>query len=576
MAFSDDFLAQIADKNDIAEVVSGYVRLTKRSGANQFGLCPFHNEKTGSFSVNTSKQIYYCFGCHKGGGVINFIMEVENLGYREAVEFLAKRAGIPMPEDGYEDINAKRRKRMLELNKAAAKYWHELLVSDNGRTAREYMNQRGISPKVATAFGLGCAPDSWDSLKKAMHAKGFTDLEMRDAGLAKQGQKGGWYDAFRNRLVFPVIDVRGDVIGFSGRLLSGEGAKYYNSPETLVFKKGKNLFALNLAKKSKAPYFILVEGNVDVVSLHQAGFDSAIASLGTALTQEQAKLISNYKNEVIIAYDNDSAGINAAQKAIAIFEKLDMKVRVLRMNGAKDPDEFIKKFGSAAFQNLLSDSENDMDYLLNSLFSKYNMTVLDQKLEFVKEASRLIARNHSSITREVYAGRISELSGISREAVLKEISDIRKRLERDARKRETTREMLPAVSNVGGERFSDPASAMAEAGIIRLLMLDPELIKRDDLPSEDEFTSVSYRNIYRAVTERLRSGRAPTVNSLSQELSAAESSMLIELCDKPETIAKASSTMTDYISKLRRKETGPITGDSLMQFARRRAQELKG
>ena len=278
MAFPEKFIQELIDRSDIVDVVSGYVRLTKRSGANQFGLCPFHSEKTPSFSVSPDKQIYHCFGCGKGGGVISFIMEIENLSYPEAVAFLAKRAGMQMPEET-DSFESRKRARMLALNRDAARWFYAQLSTPAGAAARDYIARRRISGAMVKNFGLGAAPDSWDSLVHAMHEKGYTDQELFDAGLVKRGKKGGFYDAFRNRLMFPVIDVRGNVIGFSGRILDDGEPKYMNSPETLVFSKSRNLFALNLAKKSKAGYIILSEGNIDIVALHQAGFDSAVASL---------------------------------------------------------------------------------------------------------------------------------------------------------------------------------------------------------------------------------------------------------------------------------------------------------
>ena len=369
MAFPERFLDELTERNDIVDVVSQYVRLTKKSGANLFGLCPFHSEKTPSFSVAPDKQIYHCFGCGKGGGVINFIMEIENLSFPDAVAFLARRANMPLPEEAQSE-DTSRRARLLQLNRDAARFFHETLKSPQGAPAQDYIRRRAISPAMVTRFGLGFAPDSWDSLANAMRKKGYSDQGMFEAGLVKHGKSGGVYDAFRNRLMFPVIDGRGSVIGFSGRILGDGEPKYLNSPETPVFSKSHNLFGLNLAKKSKNGYIILVEGNIDVVSLHQAGFDGAVASLGTSLTGEQARLISRYTNEVILCYDSDEAGRKAASRAIGILEKLDLKVRVLQVPGAKDPDEFIKKNGADAFRNLIDASAGQIEYRLRDVEAK--------------------------------------------------------------------------------------------------------------------------------------------------------------------------------------------------------------
>ena len=378
------------------------------------------------------KQIYHCFGCGKGGSVINFIMEIENLGYRDAVAFLARRAGMTMPEE-QDDAESRKRARMLALNKDAARFFYEQLSTPGGSRARDYMARRRISPATAKNFGLGFAPDTWDSLEKAMRQKGYSDFELADAGLVRRGKSGGFYDTFRNRLMFPVIDVRGNVIGFSGRILGDGEPKYMNSPETLVFNKSRNLFALNLAKKSKSGYIILSEGNIDVVSLHQAGFDSAVASLGTSLTPEQARLLSRYTDQVIIAYDNDGAGIKASQRAIGILEKLDVKVKVLRLTGAKDPDEFIKARGPEAFRKLLEGSENQVDYRLRAVTEKYDLTLDEQKVEFLKEATELVARLPGAVERQVYAMRVASMAGVPNDVVADEVERRRKRLVRSAK-----------------------------------------------------------------------------------------------------------------------------------------------
>ena len=408
MAFPENFIDELIQRNDIVDVVGSYVNLSKRSGQNYFGLCPFHNERTPSFAVNPGGQFYHCFGCGKGGGVINFIMEAENLPYPDAVAFLAKRAGMQMPEES-QDRDAGRRRRLLELNKAAARWFYEQLATPEGKRCTDYMSKRGISPQVARRFGLGFAPESWDALRNAMSAQGWREDEMLASDLIRRSEH-GFYDTFRDRLMFPIIDVRGDFIGFSGRALGDRGAKYLNSRDTMVYNKGRNLFALNLAKKSKSGYLILSEGNIDIVSLHQAGFDSAVASLGTALTPEQARLMSRYTNEVILAYDSDAAGQKASQRAIGILERLDMKVRVLHMEGAKDPDEFIRSKGPDAFRALLEGSEDQVDWRLNAITAKYDLHQPDQKVAFLKEATEMVAALPGQVEREVYAIRVAGLA----------------------------------------------------------------------------------------------------------------------------------------------------------------------
>ena len=577
MAFPENFITELTDRNDIVEVVSSYVRLSKRSGANLFGLCPFHSEKTPSFSVSPDKQIYHCFGCGKGGGVINFIMEVENLSFPEAVEFLAKRVGMPLPEET-NDRESRKRSRMLALNKEAARFFYSQLSTPAGAAACDYMRQRQLSPATARRFGLGFAPDSWNSLTDAMKEKGFTEYELADAGLVRRGKNGGVYDTFRNRLMFPVIDVRGNVIGFSGRILGEGEPKYMNSPETLVFNKSRNLFALNLAKKSKCGYIILSEGNIDVASLHQAGFDSAVASLGTSLTPEQARLLSRYTDQVIIAYDNDGAGIKAAQRAIGILEKLDLKVKVLRLEGAKDPDEFIKRKGPEAFRKLLEGSENQVDYRLRQVTAKYDLGVDEQKVDFLKEATELVARLPGTVERQVYAMRVAAMAAVPENVVADEVERRRKRLLSSARRAEDRQQArLDRAPPSGGKamHYADPASAAAEEGVIRLLYLEPGLIREPGLPPPEEFSSPELGHIYAAMLEKLRRGETANTATLSEALSGEEMSLLVSLLQKPELLNRSGQSLRDYIGRIkeRRDEAGQA-GD--LRALASRYREKKG
>ena len=564
MPFSDNFIDELTQRSDIVDVVSGYVRLGKKSGSNMFGLCPFHSEKTPSFSVSPDKQIYHCFGCGKGGGVINFIMDIENLSFPDAVEFLARRAGMPIPQNA-EDKYSKKRSRMLLLNKDSARFFHKQLSTPQGAPAREYMAKRRIGQGTAISFGLGFAPESWSMLLDAMEAKGYTSQELFDAGLVRRGKSGGFYDTFRNRLMFPVIDVRGNVIGFSGRILGDGEPKYMNSPETIVFNKSQNLFALNLAKKSKSGYIILSEGNIDVVSLHQAGFDSAVASLGTSLTAEQARLLSRYTGEVVIAYDNDGAGLKASQRAIGILEKLDIKVKILRMSGAKDPDEFIRLKGADAFRNLLEASENQVDYRLRAVTEKYDLSVDEQKVAFLKEAMELVSRLHGSVERQVYSLRIASMAGVSPELVTQEAERLHKKLVSTAKKaaeKELSRPERQSQPPERDLRYADPASAVAEEGVIRLLYLEPELAKKLTLPESSEFSSPALANIYSLIREKIASGGSISTATLSATLSAEEMSLLVRIIQKPEVLSGSRRAMLDYIQRMReRRELSEKSSD---------------
>jgi len=543
----ESFLQEVSDRNDIADVVSGYVRLNKKSGSNLFGLCPFHSEKTPSFSVAPAKQIYHCFGCGKGGSVFNFIMEIENLTFPESVEFLAKRVGLQVPEEHRDDPESRRREQLLKLNKDAGKFFYKQFLSEAGAPAQDYALRRGLSPATVKKFGLGYAPDSWDSLVKAMKALGYSEGLMLQAGLVRKGKKGGVYDTFRNRLMFPVFDVRGNVIGFSGRILGDGEPKYMNSPETPVFNKSKNLFGMNLAKKTKLGYVILCEGNVDVVALHQAGFDNAVASLGTSLTPEQARLISRYVNEVVIAYDGDTAGQKATARAIGILEKLDVKVRVLTMTGAKDPDEYIKKFGADGFRNLLETSEDHTDYTLGKIKDKYDLTVPESKLSFLKEAEQYIATFSGKAEREVYAMRVAEMIGVSPQAVRDDVENLRRR-NAGRNKRQAEKQEISTVgkSPIRSIRYENSRSAMAEEGIIRLLYLDSQLFDRITPPEPEQFTVPELGNIYRAI-RKLGRTEDVTIAKLSGDLSNDEISLLTVILQKPETVANGQKALSDYI-----------------------------
>ena len=569
MAFPDSFLNELIARNDIVDVVGSYVALSKRSGANLFGLCPFHNERTPSFSVNPSEQFYYCFGCGKGGGVINFVMEIENLSYPDAVAHLAQRVGMQMPEDSF-DRDSKKRSRLLALNRDAARWFYEQLSAPGGKRCTDYLQERRLSPAVTRRFGLGFAPDSWDALSKAMRGLGYTEAELLDADLVRRNERGS-YDTFRDRLMFPIIDVRGEVIGFSGRALGDRGAKYLNSRDTLVFNKGRNLFALNLAKKSKSGYIILSEGNIDIVSLHQAGFDSAVASLGTSLTPDQARLLSRYTGEVILAYDNDAAGSKASSRAIGILERLDLKVRVLRMNDAKDPDEFLKKHGADAFRNLLEASEDQIDYRLNAVLRKYDLSRDDQKVAYLREATKLLASLPGPVERQVYALRVADQAGVGQDVVSTEVERQRRRLLSQAQKsdeRETSRPERMAQPASRALHYRDPVSAAAEEGVIRLLYLDPVLNTDPSLPDAAVFSSEALADIYRVLRTRLASGDPVDVNSLSSSLSQEEMNLLVTILQKPERLSDASSTLRDYLERIReqRELQSPDGAQDLLQL----------
>ena len=489
MAFPAAFIDELIVRNPIEDVVGQYVSL-KRSGANMFGLCPFHGEKTASFSVNPSKGIYYCFGCHKGGGAVNFMMEIEGLSYPDAVRSLAKRAGLEVPEDEQYQSRYRAQERLWALMKEAGRFYHQQLFTPGGKQCLEYVQKRGLSANIVTRFGIGFAPNSWNALVDAMRKKGYTDKELKDADLV--GEKNGRiYDRFRNRLMFPIFDVRGNVIGFGGRVLDDSKPKYLNSNETLIFNKRKNLFGLNFAKKTKQPYMILVEGNIDVVALHQFGFDNAVASLGTSLTEEQVNLLSRYTEQVVLTYDGDEAGQRAAQRAIPMLEKAGIQVRVLQVKDAKDPDEFLHKFGADRFKLLLEECENRVEYQLAAIEKKYNLSVDEERVRYIQEAAAMICTLPGAVQREIYGNRVAEIGKISYEAMKLEVGKAYKKLQTKTKKEQEKRDLAP-VRNLQPKtkefRYDNPRSAMAEEGVLAMVLLEPALFDRCKALTEDMFS----------------------------------------------------------------------------------------
>ena len=561
MAFPQRFLDELIDRSDIVDVVSSYVALS-RKGGNYFGLCPFHNEKTGSFSVAPDKQIYYCFGCHHGGGVIHFIMEIENLDFPDAVRFLAKRANMDVPEDNTGLEESRRRQRVLAVNRDAARWFYSNLSRPEGAAVAAYLEKRKISRKTAMDFGLGASPDSWDALLTAMGEKGYTKADLLAAGLAGSNQKGRIYDKFRNRLMFPVIDVKGDVVAFGGRGLDKSEPKYMNTTETMVYSKRRNLYGINLAKKTKRPNFILCEGNIDVITLHQAGFDNAVASMGTALTTEQTKILSRYTKELVLCFDNDTAGQLATQKNIELLKDSEFTVRVLQLprrlvDGEyvkQDVDDFIKFQGAAAFEAILSGSAKQLDYRMEAVAAKYDLSDPDQKIAYGSEVSALIASLSNAVEREVYAGRAAETAGISRTAMLTEVERARRKKQGQERRTLQRENLNTAALRQPRDRtirYTDLRSAMAEEGVIRLLLLDGTLADKCRELSQEAFSSPFLGRIYRTLTEAWDEGQALTAASLAAHCTPEEMSHLSGVLQKPESIANADRALEDYIQVIR-------------------------
>ena len=581
MAFPPSFIDELVARNPIEDVVGQYVSL-RRAGANMFGLCPFHGEKTASFSVAPDKGIYYCFGCHKGGGVINFQMEVEGLSYPDAVRALAKRAGMTVPEDEQYQSRYRQQERLWALHKEAARFFHTQLYAPVGKQALDYALGRGMSKSILTTFGVGYAPDGWDNMVRAMKAKGYTEQELIESGLVTQSQKDKTkiFDRFRDRLMFPIIDVRGNVIGFGGRIIKKDdtAAKYLNSPETLIFNKRKNLFGLNLAKKSKQGYLILVEGNIDVVALHQFGFDNAIASLGTSLTEEQAALMTRYADQIVLIYDGDKAGQNATQRAIPILEKAGLQVKVLQIEGAKDPDEFLHKFGADRFKLLLEGSANRVEYQLNAIALKYDLRQDDQKVKFLQESADLIASLSSAVQREVYGGRVAEKAKISPEAMKLEIDRAWKRRVNKERKQQEKIDLSPARNLQPKSRtirYDNMKSAMAEEGVIAIALREPALLDKTGKLTESQFSSGLLGRVFSQLKHRHDQGLEVSLAVL-EDLNQEEMSHMVGIVQRQQGPVNEQAFADCVATICAEHQTASVSSEDDLLALRARLKERKG
>ena len=578
MPFPPAFLDELAARNPIEEVVGQYVNL-KRSGSNLFGLCPFHGEKTPSFSVAPDKGIYYCFGCHKGGGVINFEMEIEGLSYPDAVRALAQRVGMEVPDDEEYQSRYRKQERLWALAKEAARFFVTQLYAPTGAEGLRYAQSRGMSKGTLTRFGIGFAPDSWDSLCKAMWAKGYTDEELKDAGLVSVSQKNGnIFDRFRNRLMFPIIDVRGNVIGFGGRVMDNSTPKYLNSPETEIFNKRKNLFALNIAKKTKLGYLILVEGYMDAIALHQYGFDCAVASLGTSLTEEHAVLLSRYTEQVVLIYDGDEAGQNATRRAIPMLERAGLQVKVLQMRDAKDPDEFLKKFGADRFKLLLEESSNRVEYQLRAIQKKYDLNVDEDRVKFISEAAELVSSLGNAVQREIYGNRVAEAGKISPDAMKIEVNKAFKRRQYREKRKQERIDLAPAVAAQPKSRtirYDNVRSAMAEEIVLAQCLSDAAMIAETEGLKPEEFSSPLLGRVFEQLQQQSGQGMVPSVAGLTGFTGEEMAHIAGILQRNPGPVSEQA--MHDSIQVIRQMHEFKTadTKDTLMEL-QRKLQESKG
>ena len=550
-----DYITELVQRSDIVDVVQSYVQLRHR-GRTHTGLCPFHNEKTPSFVVYPETQSFYCFGCGAGGDVITFIKKINNVDYIEAVKFLAGRAGMALPEE--DDQTGRLRSRIISINKDAARFYFSRLNSDAGRVGRAYWRGRGLSDATIKRFGLGYAPDSFRETRDHLKSLGYTEDELLAAGLIKRSEKGGTFDFFRHRVMIPIFDLRGNVIAFSGRKLDPEqpGGKYVNSPETLVYKKSRTLFALNFAKKSQTRRYILCEGNLDAISMHQAGFTTAVAGCGTALTAEQVKILSEYADEVVLCYDSDEAGQKATRRAISLLSASPLKISVLNIPDAKDPDEFIKKFGAERFEMLLNGSNNAIEYELLQAKGKYDIATPDGRLNYIKDAIGVLAGRITPTERDVYAGRLAEETDVAKPAILNQLdAAIRAR----GRRAEKERERRLLEEGAGG-RINVPYSqggqkalgvAFAEQQLVAAILKNPDYIRlAAPRVSGGTFLDAGLGRAYTLLCEKGAKGEYLDLSALSEELPEETVSLISRVLAQNYDIGLSAQDVELYLDRI--------------------------
>ena len=556
MPLPDSFLQELVSRNNIEDVVSSYVR-TKRRGRTSVGLCPFHGEKTPSFTVYPETESFYCFGCGAGGDVITFIKKIENLDYMDAVRFLADRAGLKMPEDKADDAVSRLRMRVLEANRDAARFFHAALYSPAGRAGLDYYYSRGYTDNTIRHFGLGYAPAGFHNLLDHLRKKGYRDDELTAAFLANRSRNGSGnlYDIFRNRVMIPIIDIRGNVIAFGGRVLDDSKPKYLNTSDTVVFKKTNNLFALNFAKASKEGGLILCEGYMDVIALHQAGFTNAVAALGTSFTEEHARLIARYGNEVILVFDADAAGQKGAKRAIGLLRETGVHIRVITIPDGKDPDEFIKHYGPERFKLLIERSANDVEYQLIDLGRRYPLETADGRVAYLREAAQILARLSSPIERDVYAGKLSAEMSVGKDAILAQVEHCMTSARRQQEKKQLSQAVRRAEESTrkaNPEAEKHLRASRAEEGLLGLLILNPDYIRAvSQKLSPEEMVTAFNRTLYVRLMERHRQGLLTELAFLAADYDADEMAYISHMVQAAREGAQTPEQAMEYAAVIR-------------------------
>ena len=574
MPQNDEFLYNLRNANPIETVMGGYVNLIRR-GRNYVCSCPFHSEKTPSCTIFTDTQSFYCFGCGAGGDVITFTMKIENLDFSEAVKLLAQRSGMEVPEYGNNDSGyAKRKTRIYEMNRIAANYFYTNLFKGIDKSGLKYFAERKLTPQTIKKYGLGYASDSWNELTELLHSKGYAYEEITDAWLA--GNKNGrTFDMFRKRVMFPIVDLRGNIIGFGGRVLDGSQPKYLNTGKTPVFDKGSNLFSMNFAKNSNAKRLILCEGYMDVIAVNQAGFDNVVATLGTAITPDQARLISHYAEEVIVAYDSDGAGQKATQKAINHFADVGLRTRIIHMEGAKDPDEYIKKFGRDRFRMLLDGSNDANDFMLDKCEDGLDLSTEIGRVELLKRTSRVLVGIESPLEREVYISRTSKKCDIPVQVLKTHIDNMLKKNSSSMKKNEW-RNIKAQTSyirdDINPDAVSNKKEARAEETIISYLLKRPQ--EYDDvekLAPPESFVTAFNKKVYSALLARMKNSEKFSLSLLSDEFSTEEMGRISGIAAKKREVAVTRDVVADCAVVLRNNrpaEKGELSNDELLELFR--------
>ncbi|XOQ48874.1 MAG: DNA primase [Eubacteriales bacterium] len=553
MPLPEAFMQELKARNDIAEVVASYVNL-RHSGRTYVGLCPFHTEKTPSFNVYSDNGSFYCFGCGAGGDVITFIRRIENLDYMEAIRFLAQRAGIPVPENNVDDGMRRLKARILEINREAARFFYAALNSKEGAEGMEYLRRRALTPQTIRHFGLGWAPASRYSLTRHLAKKGFTQEEMVLANVAFKGRSGQVIDRFASRVMFPIIDLRGNVIAFGGRILTDAKPKYLNTSDTPVFNKGNFLFALNFAKNSANERLILCEGYMDVISMHQAGFTNAVATLGTALTPSQARLMAHYATEVVLSYDADEAGQKATNRAIPILRDAGLLVKVLTIAGGKDPDEYLRtngENGRIKFKQLLEACGNDVEYRLQKIRQSSNLQSAQGRVAYLTGASAVLSTLENEVEQEVYAGKLAEETGVERSAIMqlvKKNSEKRKKSREQKKFKAFQQQSAGIRDSINPEKAQNLRAASAEEALIAYIVQYPENAKDilERLPSE-KFITAFNRRVYRTIMDRMKDEKAISLTDISEDFSVEEIASISKILAKFHDVSVTKKDAQEYI-----------------------------